>query len=110
MKLRMCASLALLAVCASVAPSTAAVVAPPAQHRFFGVLERANGTAITLRLRNGRLLAVDAAPAFALDRVAEPLFAGKPTVVEGDFSANGLFHANAVKRAAPRPASWGLDR
>jgi len=102
-------TLVLLGFSSSVALAS---VAPPApsHHRYFGLLQTANGAAITLRLRSGRLLAVDASEAFALNRVSEPLFAGKATVVEGLFAANGVFRASAVKRAAPRPASWDIDR
>jgi len=108
-------TLALLGLSSNVALATVATVPAPyvsagSQHRYFGLLQSTNGTAIMLRLRDGRLLAVDASEAFALNRVSEPLFAGKSTVVEGIFAANGVFHASAVKRAAPRPASWGLDR
>jgi hypothetical protein len=101
-------SLGLLALSASALPANAAVAA--AAQRFFGVLADVRGTAMTLRLRDGRLLAVDAAPAFAGQRVSQPLFAGKPTVVVGAFDRRGIFHATAVSRGAPRPANWGLDR
>lgn len=94
-------------------PVTAAALpsgAPRVEHRFFGLLQSARGTLLTLRLRNGRVIAVDAAPAFASERVAEPLFAGKATVVEGAFAPNGTFVADAVKRTASNPAVWGADR
>ncbi len=80
------------------------------QHRYFGSLEGANGPALLLRLRDGRLLRVDATEAFARQRVSEPLFPGKATVVEGEFASDGTFHASAVKRAAFQPLAWGIDR
>lgn len=83
--------------------------AAAARDRYFGQLESVNGSTLMLRLRNGRLLHVDAREAFALDRVSEPLFRGKPTVVAGVMSAGGVFLASAVRRAAPDPSSWGAD-
>jgi len=83
--------------------------AAAAHERYFGQLESVNGSTLMLRLRNGRLLHVDAREAFALDRVSEPLFRGKPTVVAGVTSAGGVFLASAVRRAAPDPSSWGAD-
>jgi hypothetical protein len=114
-----------LAFASSVTVATAhAVVAPrpliqhavaPAttqgpQHRFFGTLLSVNGQVLSIALRNGRVLQVNAAQAFALNRVAEPLFRGKPTVVDGTFGANGIFYATAVKRGASLSVNWGLDR
>jgi hypothetical protein len=46
----------------------------------------ARGPMLTLRLRNGALLRVDATEAFASGSVSAPLFAGKSTVVKGTFS------------------------
>jgi hypothetical protein len=88
----------------------AAASSTPVPHRVFGLLQSARGSALTLRLRDGRLLAIDAAPAFAQKRVSAPLFAGKSTVVDGFFGPRGIFYATAVKRAAPQPTSWGPDR
>jgi hypothetical protein len=79
-------------------------------HRYFGLLEHASGSLLTLRRRNGTLLVVDASAAFAKQTVSAPLYAGKPTVVQGTLSANGVFHATSVKRAAPRIESWDIDR
>jgi hypothetical protein len=91
-------------------PAGAAMPGAPVAHRLFGLLQSARGPALTLRLRSGRLLVVDATAAFAHNRVSEPLFSGKSTVVEGSFGPRGLFYATAVKRAAPRPSSWGADQ
>ncbi len=87
----------------------AAPISAP-QHRYFGALLSTRGTDLLLRLRTGRLLRVDATEAFALKRVSEPLFAGKPTVVEGVLTSAGILRATAVRRAAPNPVSWGSDR
>ncbi len=99
-------ALALLIVCA-----TPGVAAPPAaEHRFFGLLQTSRGASMSLRLRGGRVLAVDATQAYVLKRVSGPLFMNKPTVVEGTFTATGVLQATIVKRAAPNVQSWGLDR
>ncbi len=79
------------------------------QHRFFGLLVSAHDPMLLLRLRNGSLLRVDASQAFARQRVSEPLFVGKPTVVEGSFEAAGTFGASVVTRAAPSATAWGAD-
>jgi hypothetical protein len=79
------------------------------QHRYFGSLVQRNGQVLTIALRNGRLLQVNAAAAFALNRVAEPFFRGKPIVVDGAFGADGVFYATAVRRGAPLAVHWGLD-
>jgi hypothetical protein len=79
-------------------------------HRYFGLLVGRRGTNLTLRLRSGALLLVDASAAFAVDHVSSPLFAGKATVVQGTIGANGVFHATSVKRAAPLPSTWDIDR
>jgi hypothetical protein len=99
---------ALAALLAASSPTLAAQ--PTAAHRLFGSLQSVDGASITLRLRSGRLVRVDATRAFSLKRVSEPLFFNKPTVVDGAFRADGVFDASAVKRAAPQPSSWGIDR
>jgi hypothetical protein len=111
------ASLLALAAAAAIGAGTAGAVtaAPlatgaPVEHRFFGLLESARGSLLTLRLRSGRVIAVDAAEAFGRERVSEPLFAGKATVVEGTFAPNGVFRADAVKRTSSNRAAWGVDR
>ena len=96
-----------------VPPTGGAPVAPVVlgpQHRYFGTLASATGSTLVIRLRNGRNLGVDASQAFALKRVSEPLFAGKPTVVQGTLDASGVLHASAVRRAAPSPIAWGNDQ
>jgi hypothetical protein len=80
-----------------------------AQHHYFGTLVSANGMLLVIQLRNGRLLRVDAAQAFALNRVSAPFFRGKPTVVTGATGAGGVFYATAVTRAAPLSTAWGRD-
>jgi len=99
-----------MAADAAVRPPSSIVVNTGVTHRYFGVLQAARGTTLTLRLRNGRALIVDASAAFAAAHVAAPLFAGKATIVEGRFAPNGVFDATLVKRALPNPASWDIDR
>ncbi len=88
----------------------AAVSATAGVHRYFGSLMSARGPMLTLRLRNGALLRVDATEAFASGSVSAPLFAGKSTVVKGTFSTPGIFHATSVQRATQRVTNWGSDR
>ncbi len=80
------------------------------QHRFFGRIVSARDPVLLLRLRNGSVLRVDASRAFAQKRVSEPLFPGKPTVVEGAFEPSGIFAASVVSRAAVSATAWGTDR
>jgi hypothetical protein len=79
-------------------------------HRLFGTLEAVNGTQLIVRLRSGRELKVDASQAFALTRVSEPLFAGKPAIVRGDFVRGGIFRATSVQRGSADAHNWGPDR
>ncbi len=112
--------LATLALGSSVSVASAQTIASPrhvpsvaarsVQHRYFGTLQSVNGQLLTIQLRNGRLLHVDAARAFTAKRVSEPLFPGKPTVVDGTLGAAGVFIATAVKRGAPLATNWGLDQ
>ncbi|MDQ2858202.1 MAG: hypothetical protein M3R53_06075 [Candidatus Eremiobacteraeota bacterium] len=121
MNLRISAlGLATLALGTSVTVASAQTTAPPhhvipaaatgPQHRFFGTLQSVDGHLLTIQLRNGRLLRVDAARAFTAKRVSEPLFPGKPTVVDGTLGAGGVFIATTVKRGAPLATNWGLDQ
>ena len=110
------ASSASIANAAMIAPPRAAVVrsAVPAastavQHRYFGTLLNVAGETLTVQLRDGRLLQVNAAQAFALAQVSAPLFRGKPVVIDGTAGSGGVFNATAVKRGVAR-ANWGPDR
>jgi hypothetical protein len=93
-------------------PQRASVPAAAAgpQHRFFGTLVNVKGAVLTIVLRDGRLLQVDATQAYALNRVAEPFFRGKPVVVDGTLGPANVLHATLVKRGVPDRANWGLDR
>jgi len=79
-------------------------------HRYFRFLQGKRGTTLVLRLRTGRLVVVDASAAFAATHVSASFYAGKPTVIVGRFAANGVFAATIVKRAAPNPTNWDIDR
>ena len=113
-------ALGLAIAISAAAPSNAQSVATPRraaatsalgpQHRFFGTLVGVTGSALVIRLRSGRLLNVDASSAFGLGHVSEPLFLGKPTVVDGTLGPNGTLAASAVRRAAPDRVNWGVDR
>jgi hypothetical protein len=105
---------------ASLAPTTAVAaetrarvaagsIAATPVHRFFGWLVDVNGSLLTLQLRNGKLLRVNAAPAIALNRVSFPFYHRKPTVVTGTLSG-GVLNATSVTRAVPQSAGWDIDR
>ncbi len=96
-------------VLATARPPLSVQVPENSPHRYFGLMQAANGTALIVRLRNGHDLHVDASQAFSLTRVSEPLFSGKPVVVRGTYAPGGIFRATSVQKASMRQINWGLD-
>jgi hypothetical protein len=56
----------------------------PGPHVFYGTLAAIRGSFITLRLRNGRAILVDATAALANGDYSAPLFIGKIVSVDGN--------------------------
>jgi hypothetical protein len=70
---------------------------PPGPHTLFGTIAALDGADVTVRLRSGRLAAVDATAAFANGAYSAPLFVGKMVAVDGVVH-NGTFVAAHIVR------------
>jgi hypothetical protein len=79
-------------------------------HTYFGTVTRFTKTSFVMRLRNGRLVNVDASPAIAAGRYSTPFFAGKVVVVIGTIDRVALFHAQSVTRLSRLDISTDIDR
>jgi hypothetical protein len=67
-----------------------------------------DGTNVTLRLRNGKTVALDISainPGLAIIRF-QP---GLKVLVHGGYNANGKLKTQSVERAKDSPALWGPD-
>lgn len=62
----------------------------------FGTIVAIDGTTLSVRRRNGRLLTVDASTAIANDDYSYPLFVGKTVAIDGSFSTKTTFAASHV--------------
>lgn len=78
-------------------------------HRLFGFITALKGTSVTIRIRSGKLVQIDASAAIANNRVSEPLYLGKAVVVHGGFGLQGKFVASVLARAASDSMYWGRD-
>ncbi len=77
-------------------------------HEFSGLIYAMNGAQLTLRLRNGQFVAVNAADAIASGNYSAPLFIGKPVSIDGTQGA-GAFTATHIFRV-PNLIGLGPDR
>lgn len=84
-----------------------------APHELYGIVTAIDGSAITLRLRNGVAMRVDVGAARAAGDYA-PAAIGRAALVRGDYEAGvykvGVFVAKYVLHAKQQPALWGPDR
>jgi hypothetical protein len=78
-------------------------------HEFFGTVAALAGTHITLRLRTGSLVRVDAAAATAAYRTTT-LYRGEALLIEAKGAGPGAFTALSIQRAKSSPALWWPDR
>jgi hypothetical protein len=83
---------------------------PPVRHDIFGTIASVRGSALLLRTRTGKLLAVDAAPAIAAGTYSAPLFVGKIVLVGGTLDAARTLHAQTIVRIERLDARTGPDR
>ncbi len=70
---------------------------PPGPHTVFGTIAALDGAAVTIRLRSGRLVPIDATAALANGAFSAPLFVGKMVAVDGAVQ-NGKFVAAHIIR------------
>jgi len=74
-----------------------------------GTLVKVNGSQLTLRARDGKLVRVDGSMALKNER-SEDLIVGRPFDVRGTYDAAGIMRAALIVRAKPSSATWPPDR
>jgi len=79
------------------------------EHRITGTIVRTIGNALTLRMRDGRLAAIDLTLARAARHLGVlPL--GRAVTVYGTIDRSGTFHATSIGHTNPNPSAWPADR
>jgi hypothetical protein len=81
---------------------------PDAPHEVYGIVTANHGTALTIRTRTGKLLAVDMRAAAKAYHVAVPVV-GKPSLIMGSYTADGVMVATYVLHAKNAPLLWPAD-
>jgi hypothetical protein len=81
----------------------------PGEHELFGRVERIEGTSISLRVRDGRLVAVDASQAKSKFNFAKP-WTGHALMARGAFAADGTMKAAVIVHAKDSERMWLSDR
>lgn len=78
------------------------------ERRLTGIIVRVESNMLTLRLRDGRVVAVDIGPARAARHLGVlPL--GRAVVVYGWVDKTGTFHVASVGHTSQDPAAWSPD-
>jgi hypothetical protein len=73
-----------------------------------GILDAVNGTQITITIRTGAKLTLDAAPAMKSGEVTG-LVPGRPVAIMGSIAPGGTLRADVVQRSRGGPADWPPD-
>jgi hypothetical protein len=93
-------------------PGAPQTLKPPAgqasPHEVFGAIGTIDGSRLTILLRSGKLLQIDATTAIEQERTTE-LSIGRPVAVQGTYDAAGTLHADHIYRVKA-PATWPVDR
>jgi hypothetical protein len=94
------------------APEAPQTPTPPttqrSPHEVFGAIDTINGSQLTILLRSGKVLQVDATTAIQQERSTQ-LFIGRPVAVEGTYDAKGTLHADHIYRVKTS-VPWPADR
>jgi hypothetical protein len=77
-------------------------------HEVFGAIGNIDGSQLTIRLRSGKLVQIDATTAIEQARTTE-LYIGRSVAVQGTYDAAGTLHADHIYRVKA-PATWPADR
>jgi hypothetical protein len=85
-----------------------ASVAGPVTHQVHGVVVSMDSMTLRLRLRDGRVVAVDLRQAAAAHATGV-LPIGKAVVVYGTIDKRGVFHATSVGHTSQNPKDWTPD-
>jgi len=89
----------------SVFPAPNAAPSAGVERRLTGIVMRVSADSLTLRLRDGRLIVLDIAPARAARHLGVlPL--GRAVVVYGWIDKAGTFHVASVGHTSQNPAAW----
>jgi hypothetical protein len=78
-------------------------------HEFFGTIAALQGTHVTLRLRTGSLVRVDATAATRA-YLTTTLYPGEAVLIEATGAGRDAFTASSIQRAKSSPALWWPDR
>jgi hypothetical protein len=78
-------------------------------HEVYGTIRDIKSGRLTLETREKRLVEVDAAPAIKAVR-SSVLNVGGTVIVQGQYDAKGVLHAETIQRAKASPAVWPADR
>jgi hypothetical protein len=90
--------------------ATSPVMALPAgRHEFFGTIVALHGEALSVRLRSGRFVAIDASAAARAFRTTT-LYLGEAVLVEARDAGRGSLAIESIQRAKDSPALWWADR
>jgi hypothetical protein len=79
------------------------------EHEIYGLMQSIRGDNMTVRLRNGDLLTIDASLADELLQRATSSV-GHAVLARGTFDGAGVLHANTILRAKDNSALWWPDR
>jgi hypothetical protein len=78
-------------------------------HEFYGTVRGIDGAFITIALRNGQTLKIDATPAMREYHYAAPKI-GRALMARGAYETGGMLRGDYVFHAKPNPAIWMADR
>jgi hypothetical protein len=78
-------------------------------HQVYGTIRAIKSGRLTLETREKRQVEVDAGPAIKAYR-SSVLNVGGTVVVQGQYDAKGVLHAETIQRAKASPAIWPADR
>ena len=76
--------------------------------QLFGTLQEAQGNSIVIATRDGKRVAVDAAPAVSA-QTSTVLVPGHTYEILGALGPNGEMRADVIRRASGAPLSWKAD-
>jgi Domain of unknown function (DUF5666) len=78
-------------------------------HDIFGVVRAIKGSQLTIQVRTGQLIQVDATTAMQAHLSVVPVVS-HAIEVRGTTDASGVLHAETILRAKDSPAMWAADR
>ena len=82
-----------------------------APHLITGTLFAASGSTLTLQMRTGKNITIDASKALKAQRIGGPLTVGVPfTALGSTIDRTGALVATSIVRAKPSPETWPADR